>query len=149
MKSINAQRIIGIGTDIVKTDRIKALISRSNQSFKLRFISKVLSQFERSSEEFKLKETDDDQLTQFLANRWAVKEAAYKAIYPTYKPTWKQLSFLKLKGIILSDNNNTIDNPKPILLFHPEDDIENSILKLHASISHDGNNTLAFVVACS
>ena len=65
----------------------------------------------------------------FLTVRWAVKEAAYKALFPLYRPTWKDLTVSK-------------DCGKPSLKF------ENCPrVKLHASVSHDGEYTVANVLA--
>lgn len=68
--------------------------------------------------------------------RWAVKEAAYKALYPL-RPTWKELSY------------TTFDpqtGSKPALAFHPSG---NGVQRprLHVSVSHDGEYILAHVVA--
>jgi len=66
--------------------------------------------------------------------RFAVKEAAYKALQPDFAPTWKQLA------LIQPDSTR-----KPMLLFealafsHPP--------TFHCSISHDGEYLVAFVVA--
>lgn len=68
----------------------------------------------------------------FLVVRWATKEAAYKALSPLYKPTWKDLTVSKVPG----------DGGKPSLTF--ERFVE---VKLHVSVSHDGEYTVASVLA--
>lgn len=68
----------------------------------------------------------------FLAVRWAVKEAAYKALSPLYKPTWKHLTVSKVPG----------GRGKPSITF--EGFVE---VKLHVSVSHDGEYTVANVLA--
>ena len=65
----------------------------------------------------------------FLTVRWAVKEAAYKALFPLYRPTWKDLTVSK-------------DCGKPSLKFESCPRV-----KLHASVSHDGEYTVASVLA--
>ncbi|KAI0320224.1 hypothetical protein OF83DRAFT_1053490, partial [Amylostereum chailletii] len=66
--------------------------------------------------------------TRFLAVRWAVKEAAYKALYPLLKPTWKELSFLVPEG----------RTSKPELVYTSSD--AHTKVKLLASVSHDGKD---------
>lgn len=65
-----------------------------------------------------------------------MKEAAYKALFPTIKVSWKQLSFTKLPG-----------NPKPVLKVDTELDGLDFLGDLHASISHDGEYVVAYVIA--
>lgn len=71
-------------------------------------------------------------------HRWAVKEAAYKALYPL-KPTWKDLTY------------TTFDpqtGSKPALVFHPNGgNVSDQRPRLHVSVSHDGEYILAHVVA--
>jgi len=68
----------------------------------------------------------------FLTVRWAIKEAAYKALSPLYKPTWKDLTVSKPLE----------DGGKPSLAFE-----KYARVKLHASVSHDGGYTVASVLA--
>jgi len=71
-------------------------------------------------------------------HRWAVKEAAYKALYPL-RPTWKELTY------------TTFDpqtGSKPALVFHPNGNgVPGQRPRLHVSVSHDGEHILAHVVA--
>ena len=70
--------------------------------------------------------------------RWAIKEAAYKAIYHTVKPTWKELSYRTIEG----------QGFKPSLIYEPLDIAEAVKLgRLHASVSHDGDYVFATVIA--
>ena len=61
----------GIGTDIIEIKRIKQLNHRE------RFIHKLLSE-----EEFRLYQSfqHEKRQNEFLAGRWAAKEALYKAL---------------------------------------------------------------------
>ena len=71
--------------------------------------------------------------------RWGIKEAAYKAFFPTVKPTWKELTYQGRVGGT---------QVKPTVLYHPVDPINSQkVGSIHASISHDGDYVLAFVVA--
>lgn len=80
--------------------------------------------------------------------RWAAKEALYKAAYPTYKLTWKQISLFKDAG-------------KPVLRVTPpplsKADIEDPQTRnlpafgevhdrIHVSLSHDADLVVAYVV---
>jgi holo-[acyl-carrier protein] synthase len=68
-------RVLGVGTDIVSIDRMLKIISRG-LSYEDRFLKKVLHHLEL--EEYK--SHDDEKLkSQFLASRWALKEASVKA----------------------------------------------------------------------
>jgi holo-[acyl-carrier protein] synthase len=68
---------------------------------------------------------------------WAVKEAAYKALYPAVKPTWKELCYRSLNEA----------REKPSLVYQSRiSQPDSDIIKLHASVSHDGDYTTAFVV---
>jgi holo-[acyl-carrier protein] synthase len=72
-----------------------------------------------------------------LTRSWAVKEAAYKALYPTVKSTWKELCYQSLNEA----------REKPSLVYQPHSSQSNGeIVKLHVSVSHDGDYTAAFVV---
>jgi holo-[acyl-carrier protein] synthase len=68
--------------------------------------------------------------------RWAVKEAAYKAVYPALKPTWKEFRLRKVAG-----------RPKPDLVYHPKDNLLSLKLgRIHTSVSHDQDYVFATVV---
>ena len=68
----------------------------------------------------------------FLTVRWAIKEAAYKALFPLYNPTWRDLTVFKAPT----------DGGKPNLVFEGS-----ARVKLHVSVSHDGEYTVANVLA--
>lgn len=65
-----------------------------------------------------------------------MKEAVYKAVYPTIKPTWKEFSYRGLQ-----------DGLKPLLLYHPYVQSEGRKLgDIHVSVSHDGEYIFASVL---
>lgn len=69
--------------------------------------------------------------------RWAVKEAAYKAMYPAFMPTWKELSYRGLQP----------NGQKPTLLYEPlKSSVDTKGITIHASISHDGDYVFASVL---
>ncbi|EGF99144.1 uncharacterized protein MELLADRAFT_68807 [Melampsora larici-populina 98AG31] len=96
---------------------------------------------------------------QYLANRWAAKEAAFKALYPTFKPTWKELSVLKDQQIRLAFMANpsnlqhaffeSLSSKKPMIIFQPKNAAKIPLPDLHMSLSHDGDYVVAIVVASS
>ncbi|CAL1702355.1 unnamed protein product [Somion occarium] len=104
--------ILGVGIDLVSIRRIVDLVRRRP--------------FASSDERIK-----------FLAVRWAVKEAAYKALYPTFRPTWKELTY---------ESFNRATTQKPSLVYRA---IKDSTFTLHVSVSHDGDYVVAQVLADS
>lgn len=143
--------IIGIGVDLLHVPRFYAFIRRRGLS---RISRRILSVVELDQYPLTSAPESSDLQCRYLAvrwvigiydvewsdlrecsYRWAVKEAAYKALYPTYKATWKDLSLLRLDH-----------SPKPTLSL----DIPtagNVPVKLHVSVSHDGEYLVAQVLA--
>lgn len=112
--------IQGIGTDIVSVERIREVKRREA------FASKILSDIELGQY---LGYTADNRKIEFLAGRWAVKEALYKAA-PDFCHGKSYRSF-------------TISNDplgKPYLLS------PNFEGKLHITISHEKKYAVAFVI---
>lgn len=109
----------GIGTDIIEIKRIKEL------NYRERFVHKLLSDDELN---IYISFKSDKRKDEFLAGRWAVKEALYKALgsYCDHK-SYKDFS-------ILNDESG-----KPYL-HNP------SLENIHISISHCENYAVAFVI---
>ena len=141
--------IIGIGSDIIHLPRLIALFNRRGEEKLARrilspreynhWIHRVLVHEKtryvgvRSKLFRPVIQTDISKLF-----RWAIKEAAYKALQPMHRPTWKHLT---LEATSPSNSKRT---SKPLL------SLESSSLQdvtLHSTISHDGDYILAFVVA--
>ncbi|KIY49028.1 4'-phosphopantetheinyl transferase [Fistulina hepatica ATCC 64428] len=128
--------IIGIGVDVLHVPRLAAVYSRHFHRFPSRILSKhELSVFERLP-------ADAQQRLHFLGVRWAVKEAAYKALCPMFRATWKDLTYSSLQ----------VDGMKPALFFVPGEICDTSVsklssLSLHVSVSHDGAYVFANVIA--
>ncbi|TFK75975.1 4'-phosphopantetheinyl transferase [Pluteus cervinus] len=126
--------ILGVGVDLVHVPRIVALTRRKGYD---RFAKRILSASEHS-DWLKLDKNQTDICTRFLAVRWGIKEAAYKAFFPAVKPTWKELTY---QGHV----NGT--QVKPAVFYHPVDSLDSrKVGSIRASISHDGDYVLAFVV---
>jgi len=126
--------IHGIGVDLLHVPRMATLVRRRGTN---RVASRILSPLERDAFRQSLDGRGSNAATvvQFLGVRWAAKEAAYKALYPL-RPTWKALTY------------TTFDprtGAKPTLVLHPNS--EDAGLRLHVSVSHDGEYILAYVVA--
>ncbi|KAK0453557.1 4'-phosphopantetheinyl transferase [Armillaria borealis] len=124
--------ILGIGVDVVHVPRIAVVIARRGPE---RFAQRILSNEELQS----WKTIHEGDRSRFLAVRWAVKEAAYKAMYPTVKPTWKDFSF---RGL-----GQEFDGSKPSL-FYRSPYPDTSVGEIHSSISHDGEYVFASVLVC-
>jgi len=135
---------IGVGIDILHIPRIASLVARRTPT---KLATRILSPSElrewetlsppTSSVPIPVTTNGLDAITtekwfRFLSVRWAIKEAAYKALFPLYKPTWKDLTVSKAPA----------DGGKPSLT------LEGSVkVKLHVSVSHDGEYTVANVLA--
>jgi len=110
--------ITGTGIDIVNIKRIKKSLSTYGD----KFIQKILSDKE-------IKEIPAVRKEEFIAGRFAVKEALVKA---------SGISFNFNTITILNDSNG-----KPYIVKLP-DEIKNT--KVHISISHDSDYAAAFVI---
>ncbi|KAJ7179930.1 4'-phosphopantetheinyl transferase superfamily [Mycena crocata] len=116
--------VLGIGVDVVHVPRIAALLHRYPQ----RLASRILSRNEVMQQEL----LSDPK---FIAVRWAVKEAAYKALYPHHRPTWKDLTYYGFKN-----------GRKPVLLYDPPRRHGIGLGDIHVSVSHDGEYVFASVL---
>ncbi|KAG2118816.1 4'-phosphopantetheinyl transferase superfamily [Suillus discolor] len=129
--------ILGIGVDILHLPRLISLLSRrGSEAFATRILSsQELRTFQLLVEQHGKDETKG--IAQFLGVRWAVKEAAYKALYPI-RPTWKEVTYLSFNGTT---------GVKPTLVYHPVRNDVGPANKLHVSASHDGDYVYAQVIA--
>lgn len=123
-------KIVGIGTDIVSTTRIRSIWDRFGLVFAKRILAK--SELERLS-------LSRDPVS-FLAKRYAAKEAVAKALGTGFRP----------EGILLKEisvNNN--DLGKPYLEFSGEAEREMKRLNVaesHLTLSDEKEFAVAFVV---
>lgn len=129
-------QILGLGIDILCISRLNSL-SEKRRNFLIRFSKRILSLPEHRDFQYIMNTTDIGYALQFLGTRWAVKEAAYKALSPYYpKLSWHDL--------VLSKESNG----SPTLRFINE---SNTILSsqplLHVSTSHDQDMLIAIVLA--
>ncbi|KAL4493665.1 hypothetical protein ABPG72_004158 [Tetrahymena utriculariae] len=125
-------RIFGIGTDIVSNQRMMKILQGTTRE---RFLNKVLNKIE--IEEFNQKSTEE-QKTQYLASRWAFKEAIVKA------SGRRELIFPQMYLV------KSLDCPKPRLKIEEtskqilEEQLQ--IKDIHVSISHENEFSVAFVI---
>ncbi|KIK06762.1 hypothetical protein K443DRAFT_88550 [Laccaria amethystina LaAM-08-1] len=125
--------ILGIGVDLVNIPRITALLSRRDSQ---RFASRILS-----PDELALWQSIPlNRRVQFLAVRWGVKEAAYKAMFPVVRPTWKDLTY---HGAKVADDGQWL---KPSLTYRPPASSIPVIGRIHVSVSHDADYVYASVL---
>ncbi|KAJ3382532.1 hypothetical protein HDU92_004696 [Lobulomyces angularis] len=120
--------ILGIGNDLVLLSRFKLVADRVTIR---RLAKRILTEHEQEVL-FSVNCVKSHRRT--LSNCWAVKEAAYKALFGHYKLSWKDVEIRKVNGkpdLFLSDNVRK--------LFDYE-------IKGFLSISHDGEYLLANVL---
>ncbi|GAA5824354.1 hypothetical protein JCM5353_007038 [Sporobolomyces roseus] len=132
--------IVGIGADLLHLPRLRSLLTRRTPQ---QFASRILSKEELREWKERQNGWNTKQMESYLALRWTAKEAAYKALYPHVKPTWKDLVVKKLEK-------------KPILEFSPlflssstaRHSLDSALdqLKIHLSVSHVGDMMVAYVV---
>ena len=120
--------IVGIGTDIVRVDRVEHLLNRMGDAFARRILTSYeLSEWlNRSSS------------AAWLAKRFAAKEAAAKA----FGTGIGKLSFQHIEV-----RNNASGAPE-LLLYDYGLELQNkrAIKRFHLSLSDEQSNAIAFVV---
>ncbi len=118
--------IRAIGLDIIETERIARAIERYGD----RFVNRVLGDDERA-----LFVTRRDK-PQFLAGRFAAKEAAIKAMadFLERRPPYSAIQIIHEPG------------GRPVFRFHPDVAARLSSLACHVSISHDRSVAAAVAV---
>jgi holo-[acyl-carrier protein] synthase len=123
--------ILGVGVDMCKIARIQRIITKNDYHYN-RFLTGVYHPTE--VEEFKAKQDDTVKL-QYLASRFALKEALVKA---SGRPDLQYTGIYLLKGggrPVL-----TVDGEKNTAIFK-----ELNVCGVHSSISHEEEYAVAFV----
>jgi len=119
--------IHGVGTDIVRTDRIKQAVEKWEE----KFLNRIFTSGEIS---FSYKKKDP---YQSLSARFAAKEAFIKAVGSPF-----QVSFAEIEII-----NNPSGKPDICLIGRVRDFFnQNQLGKIHLSISHEREYAIAFVL---
>ncbi|KAI0356578.1 4'-phosphopantetheinyl transferase [Trametes cingulata] len=132
MGASQSRGVLGVGVDIIHVPRIVALLRRRSQNH---FAQRILNKEELARWNSIPAEKDAERV-RYLAVRWSVKEATYKAMYPTAQPTWKQLIF----------HSPGKDGSRKPTLEYLSDAPETRPWRLHASVSHDGEYVVATVI---
>ena len=113
----SAYEVIGVGVDLLKVSRIQKLCARarhrSQRSLPMqsssyasngdeRFAAKILNRQEKEAYDaaFPVSTTLPRlaERAQYLAVRWGLKEAAFKAAFPHHRLTWHQMIVTKTEG---------------------------------------------------
>ena len=128
--------IHGIGVDITQIDRIGRILSRFAGRFLLRaFHESEIIQYKKLGEESPSAPPNRAQAT-YVASRWAVKEATFKA--------FRHGRVLFPEIYVLSENNKY---PRLELIGGAKDVASQlGIKQSHLSISHDGDYAVAQVI---
>ncbi|GHJ85959.1 hypothetical protein NliqN6_2361 [Naganishia liquefaciens] len=140
--------ILGIGVDILHLARLRGVIARRGAD---KVARRILS--EREWEGFRAignAEKGDviAEQTQFLGTRWAAKEALYKAAYPTYVLTWKQITLLKdaRKPVLSITPRAPTEAERTMRAGRDAPQVDGVHERVHVSLSHDAGVVVAYVV---
>ncbi|RKP34233.1 4'-phosphopantetheinyl transferase superfamily [Dimargaris cristalligena] len=129
--------IVGIGIDLCCISRIRRIVEQG-PGHATRFARRILHPTEWTDYQrrwvIRSQRPVPDDMVWFLASRWAVKEAAYKALYPQRKLTWKEVALVKSTG-----------SPKPYLKIERAQECDGAGHS-HVSLSHDGDWVVAQVI---
>jgi holo-[acyl-carrier protein] synthase len=121
--------IIGIGTDLVEIARVESSLSRYGE----RFAERILS-----ADEIELWR-EAPQKAQFLASRFAAKEAASKALGTGIRDG---LNFTDIEIL-----KNELNKPYLVLKHRAQEMAQNlNITHSHVTLSHERHYAIAFVV---
>jgi len=123
-------RVLGVGCDIIYIPRIHAIINKFGDRFLIRAYH---------PEEIKTYYTkhNSEKVIQYLASRWAVKEATFKAFGGQYR--------IPFPNMLVTNTNSG----QPILKFQDKAQEYAKLLgvtAVHLSISHDKDYAIANVL---
>ncbi|KAJ2746021.1 hypothetical protein GGI20_001723 [Coemansia sp. BCRC 34301] len=122
--------IVGVGVDILCMSRIEAIVQRGSR-FTARFARRILSAREIDYFGKTVSAQDEAIQVKYLAARWCLKEAVYKAAYPRQTLRWGDVTVSKA-------------GHKPVMDVRWSPALENA--KAHISLSHDGGLLTGFAV---
>ncbi|KAF0742515.1 hypothetical protein Ae201684P_008342 [Aphanomyces euteiches] len=98
--------IVGVGVDIVRSSRLRQAFDRHGDKFLRRYLHpKEIHQFQRLS--------DPQAQTQFLASRWAVKEATYKA-FKSWRILFPDILLVKQTPVCPIELQDTFPPYRPV-----------------------------------
>ncbi|KAJ1818987.1 hypothetical protein LPJ56_001685 [Coemansia sp. RSA 2599] len=119
--------IVGIGVDLLSIKRIQSIVSRGSR-YSQRFSRRILC--DRELTEYRACETDKLRIG-FLASRWCLKEAIYKAAYPHQILQWNDVCIYK-------------DGPRPLADIQWNKGLADA--RVHVSLSHDHDLLVAYAI---
>jgi holo-[acyl-carrier protein] synthase len=123
--------IIGVGVDLVHIETIDRLIKDTDGAFVVRtFTENEIAEVAKAPD-----------ITQYYAGRYAVKEAAFKAIAPRIGRD--PFDFRTIETLRKADGSPSIKIHRGLRMILDKVGIN----ALAASISHDGDYAIAFVIA--
>lgn len=128
--------IIGIGCDVVRVSRMSKIVP----VFKAGMQQHILSVPEQ--QELKEKDFNDDQISRFLAKRFAAKEALSKALGTGFRDGM-YLRDITIKHTALGQPFFEIEGETLLALLEKAD---NQDFKIHLSLSDDADLAQAFVI---
>ncbi|KAJ2806411.1 hypothetical protein H4R20_001699 [Coemansia guatemalensis] len=86
--------IIGVGVDILCAARIEAIVRRGSR-YTARFARRILSSDEINYFQYRVASSEEEAQVRYLALRWCLKEAIYKATYPHQILRWSDVHIFK------------------------------------------------------
>ncbi|KAJ2814932.1 hypothetical protein IWW50_006981 [Coemansia erecta] len=117
--------ILGVGVDILSIARISAIVGRGATD---RFARRILCKCELTSLQT---HTTAEAKTGFLATRWCLKEALYKAAYPHQVLRWHDIRVYKEGPKLAAEVSWSPSLPR---------------INTHVSISHDQGLLVGYAV---
>ncbi|RKO85912.1 4'-phosphopantetheinyl transferase superfamily, partial [Blyttiomyces helicus] len=126
--------LLGIGTDIVHLPRFRTLLSRVSPTRLARRVLAPTEQTDLVAALHLIWASRSVTGVQPLSKRFAIKEAAFKALYPVYHLQWHQVVVSKTQA------------RKPTLQLTPEVAKLCGVRRSLVSVSHDGDYLVAVVV---
>ncbi|KAJ2330428.1 hypothetical protein GGI00_003709 [Coemansia sp. RSA 2681] len=123
--------IVGIGVDILCVSRIEAIVRRGSR-FTARFARRILSDREIDYFDKTVAAQEEAVQVKYLATRWCLKEAVYKAAYPRQTLRWGDVTITKAGHKPVMDVRWSLPDLKNV--------------EAHISLSHDGGLLTGFVV---
>ncbi|KAJ2462722.1 hypothetical protein EV174_007066, partial [Coemansia sp. RSA 2320] len=114
--------IVGVGIDILGVARIEAIVRRGSR-VTARFAQRILCNSELSYFGKVMAAQEEAAQAKYLATRWCLKEAVYKAAYPRQVLRWRDVNISKT-------------GPKPAMDVRWRAEL--ATVQAHISLSHDG-----------
>lgn len=132
--------ILGVGVDVVQLSRFSGVVRRRGADALARRILgrdelQQLAKLDGKLESVVSGSPGTAPVTRverWLATRWAIKEAAFKAVFPRIRPRAREVAIRKVDG-------------KPFATILQQGGA--AAIRLHSSVSHDGDYILATVIA--